>query len=109
MNAGLEAGKGVAATANQEHEAALRDAEREVKAAEKSEEERYQERRKAAAAERKAKEEARKAQEKESSMSGALPRKTNSAPQGLPVTQSGGLPRRTNSIAGATGRRAATR
>jgi hypothetical protein len=41
-------------------------------------------------------------------MSGALPRKSTSAPQGLPVTQSGGLPRRTNSIAGATGRRAST-
>jgi hypothetical protein len=41
-------------------------------------------------------------------MSGALPRKSTSAPQGLPVKQMG-LPARTNSIAGATGRRAATR
>jgi hypothetical protein len=108
MNAGLEAGRGVAQDAAQEHEAALREAEREAKAAEKSEEQRYQERRKAAQLEMKAKADARKAQEKENPMSGALPRKTSSAPQGLPVRQSGGLPSRTSSVSGATGRRAAT-
>jgi hypothetical protein len=108
MNAGLEAGRGVAETASQEHATALRELEKETKAAERAERDRLAEQRKAAAAERKAKEDARKAQEKENPMSGALPRKSTSAPQGLPVKQMG-LPARTNSIAGATGRRAATR
>jgi hypothetical protein len=95
VTAGFTAGREVAADVNSEHATTLREAEREAKAAEKSEEARYQERRKAAEAERVAKEKERK---QGSEKVGALP-VSKPASKGLPGStgRAMGLPPRNTS------------
>jgi hypothetical protein len=100
LGAGFTAGKEVTTSAATADAAKIRKADREVKAAEKSEEARYQERRKAAEVERVSKEKERAAQEKPSKQEkvGALP-VTKSTAKGLPRSTSKplGLPARSTS------------